>query len=1046
VDAVTDRRRGPVLAALTEAMGEAADGSGRLVLVLGEAGIGKTTMARSLASTARRRGLTVRWAACWSGGATVAHAPWSTLLAGLGAPGQRALEALARTPPGEAGAADANAARSAAYTTVVAALEEATTERPALLVLDDLHWADEGTLQLLDVVAAHVPALPILVVGTYRDTDVPAGSRLATLGGRAERVELRGLDPAAVEAVLTEHIGSDPADRLAGDITRLTGGNPFLVVQVGRLLAQGASAEHLALPAGARDLLHQRLDALLAEDRGVIVAGAVLASPFRAVDVAQVVAASTAAVNASLERAAALRIVERAPGTGAWSFVHDLFRLAALELADATEIADLHRRAAAVQEEAGAEPAVVARHLLASGHHPRAGAMWSVRAGERALGAMAWEEAAAHYQRALDVVPTSAVSDTRVDALAGLGRARLLAGDDAAAARAFEELAAIGRALGSASVLARAALGFSADLSGFEVRLFDQRQIQLLEEAAEALATAGDLATRAVVLARLSVALSLSAPDIRRLYMAETAVALARAADRPPVLAVALAAHCDAIAGPDHAEQREAEASEIIAIAEAYGDGPVELLGRRLRFVARLEQVDVAGVDEDTRAFTRRADTMGNPLYSWYVPLWKAQLALVAGDVDAAEAYRREAEQLGRAAGSTNAVVLVTVLELMDHWQRGDYAGAVARIETLDDDAPGLSQYLSAVGSLAWAHYLAGRRARAVDLLDRATARGLDSLPLDAEWLPNLVNLVRAAAALGHPILGDIVSRLEVYAGLVAFEGIGAGLYGSVARIVAIGCTALGRHDDAVRHAEHGLAMNRRFGGTLVGDALRTLAEAVAARDGASSGRAESLHAEADAVYQAVGAHHLVRAVAPPAPAPLNELRRDGDVWRISFAGTSTIVKHSKGLADLATLLDRPSREVHVTELDGAAAGYERAAGEALDRTAIAAYRERLGELAVELDDAEAAHDLARAERARMEYDALVDQLAAGVGLGGRRRSAGPDPIERLRKAVTARIRDAIHRIDAVHPPLGRHLTNAVRTGTYCSYQPETPTVWETSS
>jgi tetratricopeptide (TPR) repeat protein len=1003
-------------------------------------------MARTLASIARRRGLTVRWAACSSGGATVAHAPWSTLLAGLGGPGQRALDALARTPPSDAGAADANAARSAAFTTVVAALEEATAPRPALLVLDDLHWADEGTLQLLDVVAAHVPALPILVVGTYRDTDVPAGSRLATLGGRAERVELRGLDPAAVEAVLTEHIGSDPADRLAGDITRLTGGNPFLVVQVGRLLAQGASADRLALPAGARDLLHQRLDALEPDDRGAIVAGAVLASPFRAVDVAQVVDRPTAAVNASLERAAALRIVERAPGTGAWSFVHDLFRLAALELAGPTDIADLHRRAAAVQEEVGAEPAVVARHLLASGHDPHAAAAWSVRAGERAVAAMAWEEAAGHYQRALEVVPGSAASDTRIDALAGLGRARLLAGDEAGAARAFEELAAMGRASGSASVLARAALGFSADLSGFEVRLFDQRQIQLLEEATEALATDGDHATRAVVLARLSVALSLSAPDARRLELAETAVALARAAGQPRVLALALAAHCDAIAGPDHVERRGAEATEIVAIAQAHGDGPLELLGRRLRFVARLEQGDVAGVDDDTRAFTRLADAIGNPLYSWYVPLWKAQLALVAGNVEGAEAYSREAEELGRAAGSTNAAMLVTVLLLMDRWQRGDYAGAVARIDTLDDYAPGLSRYLSATGSYAWAHYLAGRPATATDVLDRAAAHGLDALPVDAEWLANMVNVVRAAAALGHPMLPDVVSRLEPYAGLVAFEGIGAGLYGSVARILAIGCITLGRGDDAVRHAEHGLAVNRRFGGTLVGDALRTLADAVAAREGVGTARAESIHAEADAAYRAVGAHHLVRGVAGPSSAPVNELWREGDVWRISFAGTSTIVKHSKGMADLATLLERPGREVHVSELDGAASGYERAAGEALDRTAIAAYRDRLGELAVELDDADAAHDLARAERARLEYDALVDQLASGVGLGGRRRGAGPDPVDRLRKAVTARIRDAIHRIDTVHPPLGRHLANAVRTGTYCSYQPETPTVWMRSS
>ncbi len=1032
--------------ALAEALGAAGGGSGRLVLLLGEAGIGKTTTARDVATSARRRGVAVRWSACWSGGATVAHAPWLTLLSGLGPPGRDAMDRLIRSEPGDVAAATAAAAaRTSAYGAVVDALEQATTERAALLVLDDLHWADPGTLQLLDFVASHLPGLAVLVVGTYRDTDVVPGSPLTLLGGSADRLALHGLDHAGVAVVLGEHLGAEKGEELATEVIAMTGGNPFLVVQIGRLLAEDVGAlGRGALPAGARDLLQQRLGTLGRDDRSLVVAAGVLDSPFRTTDLAQVLGQEPGQVTAALSRAAALRIVERAPGTGSWVFAHDLFRRAALDGRESSEIAELHRRAAAVLEQGDAEAAVIATHLLAAGAG-EAGA-WSVRAGDRAVAAMAWEEAAGHYERALASL-ASGEDDVRADALAGLGRARLLAGDLDGARSAFANLAALARSLGSSDLLARAALGFSADLSGFEVRLFDQRQIDLLEEAAAALATEPAPGLRATVLARLSVALSLSAPDARRLELAEAAVGLAREAGEAIVLARALAAHCDAISGPAHVGRREDEASEIIAIAEAEGDGPLELLGRRLRYVARLERGDIAGVEADAAAYARRAESIGNPLYSWYVPLWQAQQAVVAGDVEGAERLIAEAEVLGRAAGSVNGPMLATVLRLAAFFQRGDYAAAVNIVESLDVAGPDIAVYISAIGGYALAYTLAGRTVEATALLDRAAALGVRAQVVDAEWLPNMTNLVRAAAALNHPVLPDALSLLEPYASLVAFEGIGAGLYGSVARVVALGCSALGRHDDAVRYAVQALAVNRGFGGTLAADAQRTLADCMTAR-GDSAAEAEALHADADAAYAAVGARHLIRCSreVPPAPTPPlagNELRRVGDVWHVAYGGTATIVKHSKGLADLAVLLARPGQEVHVTGLEGIpAAMLAGAGGDALDRRAIAAYKDRLAELAEELDDADAAHDIGRAELARAEYDVLVDQLTGAVGISGRARAAGPEPVERLRKAVSARLRDAIRRIEAVHPPLGRHLANAVRTGTYCSYQPEVSTIW----
>ena len=149
--------------------------------------------------------------------------------------------------------------------------------------------------------------------------------------------------------------------------------------------------------------MEQRLSALDGDDRRLLVAAAVLGSPFRAVDLAALAGCDVITVTAGLERAASRRAVERAAGAGTWSFVHELFRYAALADAAAAEVADLHRAAAALLEGQDAEPAVVAAHLLAAGDVGDDAARWSTRAGDRALGAMAWEEAAGHYERALSV-------------------------------------------------------------------------------------------------------------------------------------------------------------------------------------------------------------------------------------------------------------------------------------------------------------------------------------------------------------------------------------------------------------------------------------------------------------------------------------------------------------------------------------------------------------------------------------------------------------------------------------------------------------------
>jgi hypothetical protein len=150
-----------------------------------------------------------------------------------------------------------------------------------------------------------------------------------------------------------------------------------------------------------------------------------------------------------------------------------------------------------------------------------------------------------------------------------------------------------------------------------------------------------------------------------------------------------------------------------------------------------------------------------------------------------------------------------------------------------------------------------------------------------------------------------------------------------------------------------------------------------------------------------------------------------------------------KGMTDLAVLLSHPGRENHALDLVGAAPTPRGDLGEVIDDAARAAYRARLAELDERLADAEADGDADASESAAAEREFLLAELSAAYGVGGRARRAG-DPAERARTTVTSRIRDAIARIDTELPELARHLNASVRTGVYCVYSPESPTVWET--
>jgi class 3 adenylate cyclase len=189
-----------------------------------------------------------------------------------------------------------------------------------------------------------------------------------------------------------------------------------------------------------------------------------------------------------------------------------------------------------------------------------------------------------------------------------------------------------------------------------------------------------------------------------------------------------------------------------------------------------------------------------------------------------------------------------------------------------------------------------------------------------------------------------------------------------------------------------------------------------------------------------------------------NVLRRDGEYWTVAYDGMVVTLRDSKGLRDIRRLLESPQREFHVLDLIAEAAPSDRSVSPSeslevglridrgndepvIDDATRAAYRRRLSDLEREIADAQSEGNVAAATTAREEYDSVLEQLTTAYGLGGKARRT-PDHIERARKTVARRIRDAVSRIERSHPGLGRHLSASLHTGVFCSYQPEHSVTW----
>ena len=371
---------------------------------------------------------------------------------------------LAPPEPGGHAAQDPEAARFLLFEAVGALLTEAARQAPVLLVLDDLHWADPSTLQLLRHLARAQHDAPLLIVGTYRDTDVGTGDRLPAVlaelrrHGAAEWIRLDGLDRDETGTLIAAHAGDAAPSALVRAVHAETEGNPFFVGEMVRHLietgaargswAAGGIPREAGVPEGVKEVLGRRLARLPDASRGLLAQAAVLGREF-AFDLLVSMSGDDeeAAIDALEGALGAQLVLETA--AGGYAFTHALVRETLYEGLSGPRRQRLHARAArAIEAAAAPDPeartAALAVHLRLAGAagDPAKGVEYSLRAGEHARRHFAWDEAAVHWDGALALMEQAGADPA--------GRARLcvaLAEVAAVAGDLGGQVAKLGRAL-----------------------------------------------------------------------------------------------------------------------------------------------------------------------------------------------------------------------------------------------------------------------------------------------------------------------------------------------------------------------------------------------------------------------------------------------------------------------------------------------------------------------------------------------------------------------------------------------------------------------
>jgi tetratricopeptide (TPR) repeat protein len=843
------------MAQLRAGVDQSISGRGRLFLLTGEPGIGKTRLADELASYADSRGMRVLWGRCEEGEDTPAFWPWIQILRGcvrqgLTTESSRQIEAeienfdyrLPELPDSQlltttsfSDAAREHPARFRMFDWMANFLRSTARTQPLLLVVDDLHWSDEPTSSLLRFLARALRDAAVMTLVTCRDVEVRFRDRMAGilrhLARECSHVPIRPLDERGVSEMITGMSGRPPSASLVTAVHRATGGNPLFVreISTGLFVNQSSAAfgagsaaflDRGNMSATVRSTIRARLSSVSRDTERILRLAAIFGGEFDLLileDVSEVGSEDLLEALAEAESAGIIREVAGSPGR--YRFVHGLVRDQLYDDFPLTSRIRLHQRIAEALERLS--PTSSEAHLAEIAYHyfesrrlgtARQAFDYAQRAADRALTASLFDDAIRLYRMAIaawDLLPASASDySQRCDLLLSLADAQHKEGAEEAARSSLREAAAISERNGDPQRFARAALGFPA--AYWPSPKSSEAGLVLLLRRALSMLDAGSSGLRAMLLARLAAELPEhgSVRQKRGALMAEAVTIARQSGDREALLYI-LSYRDWLLSGPALIDERLGNAAEILSISQAtenYACISRSALSRAVSFL-RMGEVERADLEAQSLEFV--AKQVRQPSLEWRAYCFTAARLIMEGRFDKGEEFARRCIALGEQFDNREMGRHFWCTMLAPFGERG-------RIQELEEAAlKAVDERPEDITFKAFLSYLyceLDQLPKARLYFEELMAKDLTEFASDDDFVGTLAALAHVCASLRDKAqAAKLYDLLLPYATRNVMVG-PAAVFGSASRYLGLLSATLGRVEEALGHFEFALRFNQKTG------------------------------------------------------------------------------------------------------------------------------------------------------------------------------------------------------------------------------------------